>query len=92
MLNVSEGIPIEPISKQYLRDSVELQMINVRKALSTLIQEEGMQVVGTVVKEPDYFSCGHFYEGKRHIIQTTKSLDNLPVGTKIYVLTEELYG
>lgn len=40
--------------------------------------------VGEVAKESDYWSRGHFYEGRRHVIRALKNLDALPVGTKLF--------
>lgn len=41
------------------------------------------QPVLTVITEPDYFSRGHFYEGKKPYIDQTL-VWKLPVGTKLY--------
>ena len=39
--------------------------------------------VAEVVIEPDYWSRGHFYEGKRKTIRTLMSLESLPTGTRL---------
>ena len=43
--------------------------------------------VCTVVKEPDYWSRGHFYEGYRPHIPFLE-LMNMPIGTKLYIVEE----
>lgn len=40
--------------------------------------------VAEVVKEADYWSRGHFYEGTRTTLRAFASLDKLPLGTKLY--------
>ena len=39
--------------------------------------------VAEVVIESDYWSRGHFYEGKRKTIRTLTSLESLPIGTRL---------
>ena len=47
--------------------------------------EHGSQgdAVAEVVIESDYWSRGHFYEGKRKTIRELGSLKNLPIGTRL---------
>lgn len=40
--------------------------------------------VAAVEKEPDYWSRGHFYKGKRHVLRPLADLDKLPIGTQMY--------
>jgi hypothetical protein len=45
--------------------------------------QEEQEPVLVVEQEPDYMSCGHFYEGSKPFIDPTE-VWKLPIGTKLY--------
>ncbi|WP_205169351.1 hypothetical protein [Burkholderia sp. LMG 13014] len=49
-------------------------------------------VVGVVAREQGYWNRGHFYEGERKVIITTKELQDAPIGAKLYVSALEGTG
>lgn len=55
----------------------------IRAALSAQ-PAASAEPVAEVCIEPDYWSRGHFYEGRRKIVRPLRALLDLPVGTKLY--------
>ncbi len=41
--------------------------------------------VAEIIVERDYWSDGHFHAGPRKVLKILRSLEDLPVGTKVYV-------
>jgi hypothetical protein len=52
-------------------------------ALRAALAQKEQEPVLVVEKEPDYMSCGHFYEGSKPFIDPTE-VWKLPIGTKLY--------
>lgn len=60
---------------------------DMRAVLAVVRASLGAPVL-TVEKEPDYWSRGHFYEGKKSYIDPTQ-VWKLPIGTKLYAMEKK---
>jgi len=45
---------------------------------------DGSKPVAVVAVEADYWSRGHFYEGRKHVLRPLGDIESLPVGTQLY--------
>lgn len=54
------------------------------KAWQAALSHAEGEAVAEVTTEPDYWSRGHFYEGRKKDIKILKGLEDIPVGTKLY--------
>lgn len=46
---------------------------------------ENKDAIAEVRIEPDYWSRGHFYQGTRKVLRVLQDIQNLPVGTGVYL-------
>lgn len=53
------------------------------------LHQAAQKAVAVIEMESDYWSRGHFYEGKRHVVRPTANLDELPIGTPLFALQHQ---